>query len=138
MFAGRLRFLRRAACVVATALSLVPTPGVAMRVNDVQRFATLDRAAQGRLSAGPCKGPAGSTVEMIAEVAGPGVQAGASRFWFVRVVDGDCAGAEFSILQNSCATSAIHRNWRDHRAEGQPLTMRSSENGDALGRPSDM
>lgn len=118
MFAGRLPFLRRAVCLVATALSLVLTPDAAMRVNDAQRIATLDRAEQGRLPAGPCKVPADSTVEMIAEVAGPAT-----------AIDLGWISAPRRIR---CATSAIRRHWLDHRADDQPLTMRPSERCDRL------
>ncbi len=70
-----------------------------MRVNDVQRFATLCGAALGRRPQGACEVPDGSTVELLAEVSGLGVPPLHPRHWFVRVHSGPCAGAEFSVRQ---------------------------------------
>ena len=90
--------LRRALLAGAAASVLAwPMGGMAVRVSDVPRFATLSRPAGGRLARGLCTVPAGSTVEMVAEVAGPGVPPSAQRLWFVRVLDGACRGAEMSV-----------------------------------------
>jgi hypothetical protein len=92
--------LRRALLASAAAVALAwPMRGMTVRVSDVPLFATLNCPAAGRLGQGLCTVPAGSTVEMLAEVAGPGVAPVAQRRWFVRVLDGACQGAELSVPQ---------------------------------------
>lgn len=70
-----------------------------MRVNDVQRFATLCGAAAGRRPQGVCEVPDGATVELVAEVSGLGLPPLHPRHWFVRVHGGPCDGAEFTVRQ---------------------------------------
>ena len=87
--------------------------GMAVRVSDVPRFATLSRSTAGRLVQGTCTVPEGSTLELVAEVAGPGVAPSAQRLWFVRVLDGACQGAELSVPE---------ADLRDERDSPTPLT----------------
>ena len=86
--------------VTASALAW-PMLATAVLVRDVPRFATLSRAAGGQLAHRPCAVPAGSIVEMVAAVAGPGVAPLPQHLWFVRVrvLDGVCLGAELSVSQ---------------------------------------
>jgi len=93
--------LRRALLAVSAASVFAwPMGGMAVRVSDVPLFATLSRPTAGRLIQGPCTVPEGSTVELVAEVAGLGVAPSEQRLWFVRVLDGACQGAELSVPQD--------------------------------------
>jgi hypothetical protein len=74
---------------------------LAVRVNDIPLYATLCKPAAGRRGLESCMVPAGSTVELVSEVAGPGVPRAAQRRWFVRVLDGSCQGAELSVPQDA-------------------------------------
>lgn len=85
----------------AAAACCWPLRSLAVRVNDVPLYATLCRPAAGRRGGEACTVPAGSTVELVSEVAGPGVPAAAQRQWFVRVLDGSCHGAELSVPQDA-------------------------------------
>ena len=92
--------LRCALLAGAAAVALVwPMRGMAVRVSDVPLFATLNCPAAGRLGQGLCTVPAGSTVEMVAEVAGPGVAPAAQRQWFVRVLDGGHAELRERVIR---------------------------------------
>ena len=73
---------------------------MAVRVNDVTEFATLNRPAAGRLSQALCTVVAGSTVEIVSEITGPVAVPNAHRLWFVRVLDGACVGAGLSVPQS--------------------------------------
>lgn len=83
----------------------------AVRVSDVPLYATLRQAMFGRTGDRACAVAAGSTVELVAEVAGPGVPAGAERRWFVRVVGGPCDGAELTVPDSAL---------RDPRSQAAP------------------
>jgi hypothetical protein len=92
-------------------LSCVATMVQAVRVTDVPLYATLACAVAARSNAGECMAPEGSHVELVAEVAGPGVVPASERRWFVHVINGPCTGAEASVPE---------RCLRDQRAVPQP------------------
>ncbi len=90
--------LRRRALLASAAAALaLPLQGMAMRVSDVPRFASLSDAELGHIAQRPCAVAAGSTVEMVAEIAGLGVPPTAQGRWFVRVWGGPCKGAELNV-----------------------------------------
>lgn len=105
--------LRRRAWLRHLPLLLLPIgPWVqAMRVSDVPIYATLRCEASARRGTEECVVAAGSQVQLVAEVAGPGVAAGADRRWFARVIAGPCTGAELTVPE-SCL--------RDQRSTPEP------------------
>ena len=84
----------------------------AVRVSDVPLFATLRGSASARLGARECTAAEGSHVELVAEVAGPGVES-ADRRWFARVITGTCTGAELTVSEGLL---------RDQRSKPEPTS----------------
>ena len=106
--------VRRRACLrrLCGLLMLPAAAGVrAVRVSDVPLYATLRCAASAKRGAAECVAPAGSHVQLVAEVAGPGVAPSADRHWFARVVAGPCSGAELTVAE-SCLS--------DQRSQPEP------------------
>lgn len=72
----------------------------ALRVNDVPIYATLSKSAEGSRGNRACAVPRGSYVELVSEVAGPGVAHSADRRWFVRVISSTCQDAELTLTES--------------------------------------
>jgi hypothetical protein len=94
---GRREWLCRVSCLLLFPVS-AKVRGV--RVTDVPLYATLRGAATARLGARECAAAEGNHVELVSEVAGPGVGQGADRRWFARLITGPCAGAELTVPES--------------------------------------
>jgi hypothetical protein len=97
--------------LLVAGLLLRPTAGLGMRVNDVLLYATLGEETAAQIGLRPCRLAAGSIVQLVSEVAGPGVAPAQERQWFVRVASGPCAGAELTLSE---------RRLKDQRGSPEP------------------